>query len=143
MKPSHSNSIPSKTPQSGRSPNATLVFGAIIITFLRLLTKIENLVTFFEHKMAVPKHKKGEKLTLTDINFGKSGKQLLLTDVNNSGRNTCFYEVVPSKAAGRKMDILEFLAYSRRMVDDGKRLSREITTWANGFQKANSKGLPS
>ncbi len=78
--------------------------------------------------MAVPKHKKVEKLTLTDINFGKSGKQLSLTDVNNSGRNTCFYEVVPSKAAGRKMDILEFLAYSRRTVDDGKRLSLEITT---------------
>jgi hypothetical protein len=117
-----------KTRQPGRSPNAALVFGALNITFLRLLTKMCNLVTFFEHKMAVPKHKKVEKLTLTDINFGKSGKQLSLTDVNNSGRNTCFYEVVPSKAAGRKMDILEFLAYSRRTVDDGKRLSLEITT---------------
>ncbi len=96
-------------------------------------------MTFFEHKMAVPKHKKGEKLTLTDIKFGECGKQPSLTDVNNSGRNSCFYEVVTSKAAGRKMDILEFLAYSRRTVDDGKRLSWEITTWANAFQKANSK----
>jgi hypothetical protein len=128
MKPIHSNSIPSKPPQSGRSHHASFIFGALSCTFLQILTKIEDFVTFFEHKMSPSEHKKGEKLTLTDINFGKSGKQLSLTDVNNSGRNTCFYEVVPSKAAGRKMDILKFLAYSRRTVDDGKRLSREITT---------------
>jgi hypothetical protein len=128
-----------KTRQPGFRPNISLVFGALSSTFLRLLTNICDFVTFFEHKMAVPKHKKGEKLTLTDIKFGECGKQPSLTDVNNSGRNSCFYEVVTSKAAGRKMDILEFLAYSRRTVDDGKRLSWEITTWANAFQKANSK----
>jgi hypothetical protein len=64
-----------KTRQPGFRPTVFLVFGAFSRKLLPILTKIEDFVTFAEHKMAVPKHKKGEKLTLTDIKFGKSGKQ--------------------------------------------------------------------
>lgn len=92
-------------------------------------TTLEDLILFLcEHQDKV-----------ADLVPGKPFSFLNSLEQFWSGRNTCFHEVVPSKPAGRKMDILEFLAHARRTVDDGKRLSREITTWANAFMKANSK----